>query len=851
MKQVLHRMVLATLLTAALPAAASSLAAQTAPDSVTVTPGARYEAGALHRWLLGSGNRHLWTTALRVPVLDLATWAGGLTPTERGGGMQTQSLRLRSADGIEYVFRSVDKDPSSILPPDLRETLVDDVVQDQISAAHPVGALVAAPLLDAVGVLHLDPQLYVMPDDARLGEFREDFAGLLGTIEVRPNEGTGDVPGFLGATLVIGTDRLFERIEENLERIDERAFLSARLLDAFLGDWDRHRDQWRWARFGESRDSLWHPIPRDRDQAFVRFDGLLVALARETYPQLVRFGREYPSALGLTWNGRELDRRLLVGLEWPAWDSVAGALQAALTDDVLDLAVAALPPEHARISGESLREALRARRDGLRRFARDFYELLAGVVEVHTTDADETALLRRLSSDELHVVVNARTPDGDVRVYERTLLASETAEFRLDLHGGADSARVTGESGGGITIRILGGGADDVLIDESGGVRFYDTSGDNEFIRGPGTRVDERPYEHRGPEYPPSQPPRDWGMHYRFPAFFGFAPDVGLLLGISAERFTYGFRTWPYRSRIRLTGSVGLAAAALRAQFDVDVHRRNSGIRWTLSGRGSGLDVLRFYGFGNQTTDEGEENRFKVDQRVFSLESRVVFPLGRGRSRVSVGPVARLTETEANEDRLIAQTSPYGWGTFRQVGLYADIELDGRDRARAATRGVWLRIGGAVHPRLLDVESTFGEAEAIATAYVTLPALSRPTLAVRLGGRKVWGRYPYADAAFIGDSETVRLGVQRRYAGDAAAWVNTEVRVKLARMMLVVPADVGVSLLHDTGRVWLAGEDSGRWHRSVGAGMWLAFLSPGNTVGITVVRAEGRTGVYAGAGFPF
>jgi hypothetical protein len=33
--------------------------------------------------------------------------------------------------------------------------------------------------------------------------------------------------------------------------------------------------------------------------------------------------------------------------------------------------------------------------------------------------------------------------------------------------------------------------------------------------------------------------------------------------------------------------------------------------------------------------------------------------------------------------------------------------------------------------------------------------------------------------------------------------------------------------------------------------MWLAFLSPGNTVGITVVRAEGRTGVYAGAGFPF
>jgi hypothetical protein len=830
---------------------ASAVAAQSPSDTLTVTAGEHYSAGMLHRFLFGSGYRALWTMPLRVPVLDLGSYAGGLTPTERGGGMQTRSLRFRGADGREYAFRSVDKDPSSILPPDLRETLVDDIVQDQISAAHPAGALVAAPLLDAVGVLHPEPRLYVMPDDPALGEFRSDFAGTLGMIEVRPNEGDGDVPGFAGATLVIATDRLLERMEEDVERIDARAFLSARLLDAFLGDWDRHRDQWRWARFGESPDSPWHPIPRDRDQAFVRLDGVLLDIARQSFPQLVEFGEDYPSTLGLTWNGRELDRRLLVGLEWPAWDSAAAALQTALTDTVIDRAVDALPSEYDRASGTALRDALRSRRDLLRDFARDFYELLAGTVEVHTTDAAETADLTRVSSDELRVVVTARTDRGTVRVYERTLHADETDEFRLALHGGADTARVSGAGGGGITIRVLGGGGDDVLIDDAGHARFYDTSGDNIFERASGTRIDERPHEHRGPAYPPSQPPRDWGTQYRFPLFAGYASDVGALIGISAERYAFGFRTWPYRSRLRLRVAFGAAAAAFRAEADAEVYRRNSGTRWTLSARGSGLEILRFYGFGNETTDEGEDDRYRVHQREFTLESRVVFPLGRGRSRVSVGPVARLTETDANTDRLIAETSPYGFGNFRQIGLTADIELDARDAAKAATRGAWLRIGGAVHPGFLDVESAFGEAEAIATAFMTPPVWPRPTLAVRAGGRKLWGDYPFADAAFIGDDATVRLGVKQRYAGDAAAWANAELRLKLARMKIVLPADIGVFGLYDTGRVWLSGEDSDRWHSGAGGGIWLAFLEPANTVSLAVSRAEGRIGVYLGAGFAY
>jgi hypothetical protein len=73
--------------------------ARSRPESVTVTPGALYAAGGLHRFFFGDHYRDLWTTPIRVQVLDLQRFAGGLTPVKRGGGEQTKSLRFDGGDG--------------------------------------------------------------------------------------------------------------------------------------------------------------------------------------------------------------------------------------------------------------------------------------------------------------------------------------------------------------------------------------------------------------------------------------------------------------------------------------------------------------------------------------------------------------------------------------------------------------------------------------------------------------------------------------------------------------------------------------------------------------------------------
>jgi hypothetical protein len=234
-------------------------------DSVSVVAGERYGAGGVHRLLLGRDYRDLWTVPIRVPVLDLDTFAGGLDPVRTGGNLQTQALRFRAGDGREYNFRSVDKELTPALPNYAKGTLVDWVRQDQTSAQLPVSPIVAAALLDAAGVLNPGPRLIVLPDHPRLREFRERYAVMLGTLEVHPNEGEDDEPLFAGAERVAGTDRVLKHLDEDPagHRVDARAFLEARLVDVLMGDWDRHEGQWGWARYGPEGRYRWVPVPEE------------------------------------------------------------------------------------------------------------------------------------------------------------------------------------------------------------------------------------------------------------------------------------------------------------------------------------------------------------------------------------------------------------------------------------------------------------------------------------------------------------------------------------------------------------------------------------------------------------
>jgi hypothetical protein len=819
-------------------------------STIRMAAGPQYDAGWFHRLLFGTHYRRLWATPIDVQVLDLDTFAGGLRVTRRGGGEQTKSLRLRGENGKEYSFRSVDKDPSGALPPELRGTAAADIVRDQTSAAHPAGPLVVAPILRAAGVLSAPPRLVVLPrSHPRLGQFAGEFGGMLGTIEERPDEGKGQA-GFAGAEDIVSSDKLLEKLRDSPnDRVDAPAYLAARLVDIYLGDWDRHRDQWRWASFGDEKPRRWLPIARDRDQALVRYDGLLLVVARASAPQLVRFGPEYSGMLGQTWNGRDLDRWLLTGLDRPVWDSVARALQAKLTDAVIDSAVASLPPAYQPIDSARLGHALRVRRDHLPEAAERFYRHLAGEVDLEATDKDEVVTVTRADGRYTTIALARRDKDGVVEApyLERRFDHRDTKEVRIHLANGDDRVMIGGPGGGGVRLRVLAdGGADSVADSSRGGrVKLYAPDGNDGVAPGRGVAVNHSVYE------PRAKSVRDWGDRWLTQTWFASGPDLGVFLGSGVAFTRYGFRHDPFAQRYRLRAGWATGASTGRADFTAVWYRENSRAHANLLARASGIEVLRFHGFGNEIPAPEESEFFRVNETELSLAPSYTFPLAP-RTDFTLGPILKYSDTDLDQDRFIALDPPYGTGKFGRLGMQGVLEVDGRNRQIAATRGAYLRVGGSFYPGILDVEEAFGEVHAVASTYLTAESAPlEPTLSFRVGGKRVWGRFPYQEAAYIGDISTVRLGRENRFAGNASLFASTELRLFLTHFFFLAPGDFGVFGLGDVGRVYLDGEESDVWHAAAGGGIWASLLDRANTMSLALARSEERTGVYVTVGFGF
>jgi hypothetical protein len=817
-------------------------------ESVTVAAGTRYEAGALHRWVAGSAYRDLWAMPIRVPVLDLHTYAGGLHPTKEGGGMQTKSLRLETADGTEYVFRLSDKGSSA--PGRLKNTPADAIYQDQVSALHPAAAVISAPIVEASGVLHPTGVLMVMADDSALGTFRGDFAGRLGTLEEYPNVPENG-PGFGGATTIIDSPALLQLLNSDArQHVDARAFLAARLTDLLINDNDRHPGNWKWARLESGPKTQWEPIARDRDHAFISFHGWLMSVARLASPRLVSFGNA-PDVPGLTHN-KGLDARLLAGLEKPVWDSVARALQTRITDSVIDAAALAMPMEY-RASAPQLAAVLKRRRAALPSAANQFYRQLAARVEVHGTDAPDRAVIT-LVGDE---VVDVRLECEGTPWFSRRFYARETSEILVYLHDGDDTAVVTGRVQQSILVRIIGGNGTNTLIDSSTvagrghPTRLYDSGTVDGVPYGLDTLFDRRPWEKRNGELAPHG--RDDGTGYQPLAGLGFQRRGGVTPRIGFVRYGYGFARRPYASMVRLDGEYATAYHGFRVGITADQRLESSPVHFMAVARMSELQVVNFSGFGNATSDSGSSSYFEVRQRQWMFHPAIALAVGP-RTDISLGPVIQHAVTDSARSPYLSATGPYGFGTFNQVGLQFGVRYEWRavrhDEEHAPHR-IRVELDGLYFPAAMDVRSAFGEAAVTMGIAIALPIPTQPYLVLRAGAKKLFGDFPFYEAAFIGGEGTTRYMDTQRYAGDASLYGTSELRIPLVHFKLLVPVCAGIIGLAEAGRVYADGSSPGGWHSTTGEGIWIGRGDASSVVTVTRTTEPGHAAINIGLGLHY
>jgi len=842
---------------------------------IEVTPGAQYEAGWLHELFLGEHWRDLWTTSLNVEILDLHKFTGGLTPIKRGGGFQTKSLRLMGKDGNIWKFRSMAKDPAKVLPKILRKTVVADVFQDQISSANPLAALVAAPILSAVGILQAKPYLVYMPDDAKLGKFREDFGGELGMIEIHPDVDEDEGREFEGADKIKSTFKLFDRLaDKRSERVDANSYLKARLVDVFLGDWDRHTDQWKWARYEINDNSFWEPIPRDRDQVFAKWDGIGPRLAEYVVPQFVHFDDEYPDIEDMTWSGRFLDRRFLTEINREVWDSVTTFVVSKLTDDVIENAVRKLPDVHYKIASKELISNLKSRRNLLKDYSKEYYTMINTVVDIFGSDKDDIVEVTRLSDTETKVEVFYFKKKDKLKkkFYNKIFNNENTDDIRIFLMNGDDKTIVSGEVNTGPIIRIIGGGGKDTLIDNSkvngylfsvlpipsyeSKTEFYDSGKKTKIVMGPGTYINRDKMPKSKDEFEKYEPSlRNRSVDWLPSPILGFNTNDGIVAGIGAQIYGYNFRMDPYEYWMNLTGEYATRPQSFSFNFNGVFNSIIRGTTITLDIIQSELLFTNYYGFGNETTydeDLEDDEYYRIDDELFSINSAIHLNYF-GNISGSMGIEFKNSKLELNNDELLTTfRNDYGLEGFQIFELFTDFNLDTRDGIYYPQNGYYANVRASLFPKLLDNEETFFKAEAIASYFANLKTFTEFTFGLRAGGGVVLGDYPFFESIFIGGSDDLRGFSRRRFAGDAAIYGQFEVRSYLFPINVIVPDKFGVHGFIESGRVFdEIFENSNKWHPSYGGGFWMSFVDNAISASCSFAQSSETSSLYINLGMGF
>jgi hypothetical protein len=440
------------------------------PDSsvARVAAGAHYaRRGWLWQHLWGRHYRPLWATPVSAPTLRLG--AAGLTPLRAGGSFQTNTLHLRAPDGRRFVLRSVDKDLSNSLPAGWLDHLIGPVLHDQTCAAPPYGAYVAARLARAAHVLHTNPRLVYLLPDTTLGKWRARFQPALYLLEERPTQAQRPAPNFGGTRRVVGSDSMLLHVLRGpASRLAPRAYLRARLLDLLVGDWSRRADQWRWAAFPAASGTVYQPIPRDRDQAFFRFDdGWLTRLISWVRPRYQTFNPALvPTDVGpLTTTARPLDHTALALLPEAAFLAEADSLRRLLPDAVLAHALQAAPAEVRAGLTRELLPALRARRDALPAVARRYYQVLQEEATLVGTDGPERFELTGEGPGRLRLRVFARRPARpDSLLGEQRYDVRRTTRLSIYGLGGQDKFTLAGRLAPGFGVHLYGGAGRNVFL---------------------------------------------------------------------------------------------------------------------------------------------------------------------------------------------------------------------------------------------------------------------------------------------------------------------------------------------------------------------------------------------------
>jgi hypothetical protein len=807
-------------------------------DSITTTVIIDERVKRFNTTIWGELNTELFYTPVKMPILNLDTAKGGLEPFRRGGSNQTNSVRLRDSLGQLYQIRSIKKNPDKLVPYPFNKTFLTNFADKQLTAGNPYGAFTLAPMEEAIGIYHSNPELFYIPKQPALVEYN-DLGNQVYLLEERPDEDWSSLDSYGNAKNIIGHFNFREDLFKNHKtKVDQPLALRSRLFDMLIGDWDRHDDQWRWAEF-EKEDGtvLYQVVPRDRDQTYAIYGGLIPNYARTTLPffqALQRFEEDIKpkNVIWLNRQARNFDRLYLNELEWPVWEQEVKQIQKNITDNVINEAVNRFPSEiKAKGIDQDIAQKLRSRRDNLLQTARIYYNFLYKKVEVPSTHQDNVFEVERLNDEKTIVKVYELRDDENKRdlIYERVFSTNITEEIILYGLDGDDTFIVKGDVNKGPKIRLVGGNGSDTFEDYShvrGLVKktlVYDVRSETSTLKTSSETANRLSNKYKFNHYRYKGHKLNYGF---IVPTFGFNNDEGFLLNALFTGKTYSYRQTQDHN-LFISYAFG-----------------NQGVEFNYSGVYSDVFgelaltvnaivrrpkfVFNFFGFGNDTEREFDDiNFYRVSQeQVYFAPGIRRYLYNSTQAYFSFQPTFdRIKIRRLKDDFLsdnLTQVNPQVFETQTFLGAKLGFTYQIVDKPTFPRRGIYFDSNLSWNNQVTGENNHYYNVGGKFGFYQPIGRNSGAVIASQLGFEHLIGDFNLYYATRIGGNTSLRGFSNERFTGRTSFYHITDIRASLFMIPIAkLPTTFGVTAGFDYGRVWIDNENSEQWHTSYGGQIWL------------------------------
>lgn len=803
-------------------------------STVFVAPSTQYRARNFTRLWAGNNYRDEWEMSQKFKVFDISKIKGRLKIIKKSGTWASSIYWLIDTCGNKYTLRSVELYADKKLPRQIKKTFAVDLIQDQISASHPYGALIIPKLAKAVGVLQNQAEIFYIPNDPNLGQYREDISNRLfwfeESIESLCKKKNKEVE-------IIRSDELEKKIRKNAKyRINTKEVLRARLFDMFINDWNRGDEQWKW--LGEKKENkiFYRPISKHREQSFFLVEGILPWLASQFFilRKLRGFDYDTKSIEGLIYNARHFDRAYLNQANLNDWLEMADSLKYILSNDVIEDAVKKLPKDIFNISGNEIIKKLKARRDNISVFAKKAYSFLAKEVDVIGTKEKDLFEVERLDDERtsVRVVALKKAEDKELirsdTLFYRVFNTNETREIRLYGLKKDDRFILSGGVRKGIKIRIIGGKGDDKVIDESfvrGGSKktlVYDISGKIKIDKGRETK-DLTSFNYKLNKYKKNY--FEYNL-LRPDVGFNYTTFDGVFLGLGFVKITHGFKKEPFASYQKFSLQIATITDAFKIKYEGQFSQLINNWDFHLNFNYNAPESRNFFGMGNKTRKHKHShkyNRIAYNQLIvnpilsgeLNKDTRIYGGFFYDRAEIENIPkhILDANQIQKNKNNLF-ETKEY-------LGFSTRLFVDSRNHKILPTRGLYINNSAQVFYGINN-EFDFFRLETDIRLFFSFTNPSYTVLALRLGGVYT-SKTDFYHAATLGYVQNLRAYDQTRFTGKSCLYQNTEIRYQLFPFKnYIFTGQLGVLAFFDLGRVWIENETFEKWHYSYGGGFWLA-----------------------------